>query len=112
MALAAVPSSLMLSVTTYISTDIAAIPLMWIVPLLLYLLTFVLVFARRQRVSPRLSTLLLPWFVFLPVVLLVTEMRRNDRPGRRLHLGDQQQLARLRPGTRDLTEFYLWMSAG
>ena len=38
MALAAVPSSLMLSVTTYISTDIAAIPLMWIVPLLLYLL--------------------------------------------------------------------------
>src|SRR5262249_47284909 len=38
--LAFVPSSLMLGVTTYVSTDIAAIPLFWVVPLALYLLSF------------------------------------------------------------------------
>jgi hypothetical protein len=44
--LAAVPSSLMLGVTTYITTDLAAIPLLWVLPLALYLLTFILVFAQ------------------------------------------------------------------
>src|SRR5271155_2426182 len=44
-ALALVPSSLMLGATTYITTDIAAIPLLWVLPLALYLLTFIIVFA-------------------------------------------------------------------
>jgi spermidine synthase len=44
-ALAFVPSSLMLGATTYITTDIAAIPLLWVVPLALYLLSFILVFS-------------------------------------------------------------------
>ena len=44
--LAAAPVSLMLGVTTYLTTDIAAIPFIWIIPLALYLLTFILVFAR------------------------------------------------------------------
>src|SRR5204863_2625780 len=54
-ALAVVPSSLMLGVTTYITTDIAAIPLLWVLPLTLYLLTFILVFA---RISPRAQPLI------------------------------------------------------
>jgi hypothetical protein len=44
--LAAVPSSLMLGATTYITTDIAAIPLLWVLPLALYLLSFIIVFAK------------------------------------------------------------------
>ena len=60
-ALAFVPSSLMLAVTAYISTDVAAVPLLWVIPLALYLITFVvgvqLVFAPRgcslQSVSSR-----------------------------------------------------------
>src|SRR5439155_781709 len=44
--LAAAPSSLMLGVTTYLTTDIAAIPLFWVLPLGVYLLTFILVFMR------------------------------------------------------------------
>src|SRR5262249_26307524 len=44
--LAAIPSSLMLGVTTYITTDLAAIPLLWVLPLALYLLSFIIVFAR------------------------------------------------------------------
>ncbi|OYX44852.1 MAG: transporter [Rhodobacterales bacterium 32-67-9] len=50
--LAFVPSSMMLAVTTKISTDIGAIPLVWVVPLSLYLLSFVLTFTRRPLVSP------------------------------------------------------------
>jgi hypothetical protein len=48
LAWAFVPSSLMLGVTSYLATDIASIPLLWIIPLSLYLLSFVLVFARRR----------------------------------------------------------------
>src|SRR5262249_38426809 len=44
--LAAVPSSLMLGATTYITMDIAAIPLLWVFPLALYLLSFIIVFAK------------------------------------------------------------------
>lgn len=52
-ALAFLPSSLMLGVTSHISTDVAAIPLLWVVPLAIYLATFVLAFARTSRVAPR-----------------------------------------------------------
>ena len=48
-ALAFVPSSLLLGVTTHITMDIAAVPLLWVVPLMLYLLTFILTFAQRPR---------------------------------------------------------------
>jgi hypothetical protein len=53
--LAAVPSSLMLGATTYITTDIAAIPLLWVLPLALYLLSFIIVFA---KISPRTQAVL------------------------------------------------------
>jgi len=52
-ALAALPSSLILGTTNYISTDIAAVPLLWVIPLALYLLSFVVAFARRQPLSVR-----------------------------------------------------------
>lgn len=55
-ALAFVPSSLMLGVTNYITTDIAAIPLLWVIPLALYLLSFILVFA---QMPPWLDKLIL-----------------------------------------------------
>ena len=47
--LAFVPCSLMLSVTTYVTSEIVPIPLLWVIPLGIYLLTFILVFARRRR---------------------------------------------------------------
>lgn len=49
--LAFIPSSLMLGVTTYISTDVASVPLIWIIPLSLYLLTFILAFANKQFIK-------------------------------------------------------------
>ncbi len=53
MALAFVPSGLMLAVTTYITTDIAAAPLFWVIPLTIYILTFMLAFGRTRRAMPR-----------------------------------------------------------
>jgi len=59
-ALAFVPSSLMLGVTNYLTTDIASLPLLWVVPLAIYLFTLVLAFAKRQMISLRSLAILLP----------------------------------------------------
>ena len=48
-ALAAVPSGLMLSTTTHLTTDIVAMPMLWVLPLGLYLLSFVIAFAAPAR---------------------------------------------------------------
>ncbi len=52
--LAAIPSSLMLGVTTYVTTDIAPIPLLWVLPLGLYLLSFIIVFAKMSQLVQRI----------------------------------------------------------
>jgi hypothetical protein len=119
-ALAAVPSSLMLSVTTYLSTDIAAIPLLWIVPLAIYLLTFAIVFGRRRLVPHRLWVELLP-VVLLPLVLVLVA-RANGLLALVIptHLVTffvaamvcHGELAQDRPDPRHLTEFYLWLAGG
>jgi hypothetical protein len=118
--LAFVPSSLMLGVTTYITTDIAPIPLLWVIPLALYLLTFILCFARKPllphgamvRVLPVLmlplvililAQALQPWWILIPLHLLAFFTASMVCHG---------ELARGRPSTRHLTEFYLWMSFG
>jgi hypothetical protein len=119
-ALAFVPSSLMLGVTTYVSTDIASLPLLWVVPLSLYLLTLIIAFARRRRPRRRRIEIVLPGvaLVFLlaylsgatqPVFFLVA-----------LHLlfffaaalMCHGRLADDRPGAAHLAEFYLWLSVG
>jgi hypothetical protein len=115
-----VPSSLLLSVTTYLSTDIAAIPLLWVVPLALYLLTFILVFARRPPVPHRLIVEAFP-VAMLPLVLVLAA-RANEPLAVILptHLlvffvaamACHGELAQDRPPPHRLTEFYLWMSTG
>ncbi len=117
--LAAVPSTLMMSVTTFISTDVASMPLLWVVPLALYLLTFVLAFAERQLIGRRLIAWLFPAAVVLTVVLV---MAPPEFPLTltALHLASffvialacHTALADSRPPAESLTEFYLWLSAG
>jgi SAM-dependent methyltransferase len=118
--LAAVPSSLMLSVTTYLSTNIAPIPLLWVVPLALYLLTFILVFAGRPILPQLVVVRALP-IVLLPLVIVICAGATQPIGlliG--LHLTAffvatmvcHGALAADRPAPRQLTEFYLWMSAG
>lgn len=122
LALSFVPSSLLLGVTTYISTDLAAIPLFWVIPLALYLLTFVFVFARRAVLPLPLMLRMQP---YLLVAAAGTLTGNVEAPMQLLVLGLLQlsaffvtamvchgQLAADRPAGRYLTEFYLWMSLG
>ncbi len=179
--LAVVPSSLMLGATTYVTTDIAAIPLLWVLPLGLYLLSFIIVFA---RISPRVQSgivaamevaacaavgsllwyvageagrpfvkaiavlcwsgavlawwivrfrdanllhrtmiLLLPVFVLVLTFFMVSEYKPRHHfieISVSLHLATlfvvsmvcHGELARDRPDTGHLTEYFLWMSVG
>lgn len=52
LALAFLPSSLMLGVTTHLTTDVAPVPLLWVVPLAIYLATFVIAFSGTGRRRP------------------------------------------------------------
>jgi spermidine synthase len=115
-----VPSSLMLSVTTYISSDLAAVPLLWMIPLAIYLLTFILVFARRRLVSDAV------WIRSLPIAAVALVMVLAIRATQPIiilivfHLAAffiaamvcHGAIARDRPSADHLTEFYLWMSLG
>jgi spermidine synthase len=115
-----IPSSLLLGVTTHISTDVASFPLVWISPLALYLLTFIMAFARRQHISLRLVSLLLP---ALMVALGIVETVETGAPQWAiilLHLAlfffasllCHMRLAERRPPVTGLAEFYLWIAVG
>jgi len=120
--LAFIPSSLMLGVTTYFTTDIAAIPLLWVVPLGIYLLSFILVFARRQLLPYALMCRALPPTVLMLVFLLVSGSTHQLHTGMVmvLHLLAlfvvsmvcHGELAKQRPAAAHLTAFFLCMSVG
>src|SRR5437763_8522103 len=71
MLLAVVPSGLLVAVTAHISTDVAAVPLLWVLPLALYLLTFVIVFQTRPIVPHWLVVEVQPLFVIGLVAVMV-----------------------------------------
>lgn len=114
------PSSLLLGVTSHLSTEVAAIPLMWVVPLALYLATFVLVFARRQWIRPDLLRRMFP-ILLVPLVMLF-DLHATEPVGGLavLHLAVffvaallcHGNLAAGRPDAAHLTEFYLWLAVG
>jgi hypothetical protein len=122
--LAFVPSSLMLSVTTYMTSEIAPVPLLWVIPLGIYLLTFVLVFARRRLIPHKWMVWALPFTVMavlwtvLGILLGETMEPIDDLIA--LHLANlfvvamvcHGELANDRPPRQQLTEFYLWISTG
>src|SRR5207244_3534447 len=118
--LSAVPSSSMLSVTTYISSDVAAVPLFWVIPLGLYLSTFILVFSRRRVVSHALLVRSLPIAIVALTLALAMRATHPVTWLMGLHLATffivamvcHGALAQDRPAARHLTEFYLWMSIG
>jgi hypothetical protein len=66
-----VPSSLMLGVTTHISTDIAAVPLLWVMPLAIYLGTFVLAFSSREVLPYRRLIRVLSGLIFASLLTIL-----------------------------------------
>lgn len=119
-ALAAVPSGLLLAVTAHISTDVAAVPLVWVLPLALYLLTFAIVFQTRPLVPHRLVVDVQPIFVLGAVAILIIDPPWMITGLIVVHLVVffvcalmcHGELARRRPAPQHLTAFYMWISAG
>lgn len=118
--LAFVPSSLLAGVTQYATTDLAAVPLLWVVPLALYLATFVAAFARRPRLDARRAGrlyplglmalgpalavgLVQPFWVWLPLHLLAFTLAALALHG---------ELAASRPEPEGLPGFYLAIAVG
>ena len=118
-ALAALPSSLMLGTTSYITTDIGSFPLLWVLPLAAYLVSFVLAFARRQILSLTVlsrsiavsGTLVVASIlgVVLPIWAVVAIHIVNLFL---VSLLVHRRLALERPSTQHLTEYYLLLSVG
>ncbi|WFL78684.1 hypothetical protein P7228_06365 [Altererythrobacter arenosus] len=117
--LAAVPSGLMLSTTTHLTTDIFAMPLLWVIPLGLYLLSFTAAFAER-RATARVFTRTAPL-----IIVLAGAMAMTGKAGSGLlvvftsllmlfsiSVALHGRLYDLRPDPSRLTFFYLIMSAG
>ncbi|MBM4312979.1 MAG: hypothetical protein FJ122_03560, partial [Deltaproteobacteria bacterium] len=118
--LAFVPSSLMLGVTTFLSTDVAAIPLFWVIPLSLYLLSFIIVFARVPAWVHTNAVVLFPFSITALIVMHFTDIDVPKWVSFILHLVNfflccmvcHGEIARRRPAAGHLTAFYLWISTG
>ncbi len=118
-ALALVPSGMMLATSTYITTDIVAMPLLWVIPLGLYLLSFSVAFANDRWLAD-LLTRIAPITILLFGGIIMGGV--NERPffsaGIALLLlfmisvALHTALYRKRPAPDRLTGFYLAMSAG
>ena len=118
--LAAIPAGLVVAVTAYITTDVAAAPFLWVVPLALYLLTFVVLFRDKPWINEATVVRLVPlavaplavsmlgdakayWFVVMVINLVAFLL---------LALVCHGALYRQRPERARLTEFYLLTSLG
>jgi len=118
--LAFAPSSLLLGVTNYITTDIAQVPLFWIIPLAIYLTTFILVFSPKPVFRHKLMVRVQPFFIIPIVLLFYWGFPMASWVFIPLHLlvffviamVCHGNLANTRPSTIHLTEFYIWLSVG
>jgi spermidine synthase len=113
------PSSLMLAATTAISTNVAPVPFLWVLPLGLYLITFIFSFMRRPPI-PHGSIVRL-----LPIAVMLVAVAASDRVEYRMMgiwshlvlvfvagLFCHRELVLRRPAARFLTHFYLWVALG
>jgi len=118
--LALVPSALLTAYTTHVSTDVASAPLIWVLPLSLYLLTFVLVFRERSLIPRRLLLVLHLASVLVALMLLSQTKVENWTVAAVTGvivfflsaMVAHRTLYEARPSASHLTEFYLWMSLG
>jgi hypothetical protein len=115
-----VPSSLMLGVTNFITTDVASVPLLWVLPLALYLFTFVIAFSRHSKKAELTSSRAVPIFAIAVVFAILVQATEPVVVLVLLHLlfflfaalQCHIKLANSRPPASELTKFYLCMSIG
>ena len=118
--LAFIPSSLLFGVTTYITTEIAPTPLLWTIPLALYLVTFVLAFAGRNLLPERFTSIALTALALLLTLVLAANATEPTTAIVLLHLCFffvaatvcHNALAGDRPTATRLADFYLCVAVG
>jgi hypothetical protein len=118
--LALAPASLLVGVTHHITTDLAPAPLLWVVPLAVYLASFIAAFSPWGRVIARRAQTALPPFAALAIVLVLLGSPGWIGLQLAVHLGVlalagtacHGRLAELRPPASRLTSFYLWLALG
>jgi hypothetical protein len=120
--LAFIPSSLMLGVTMFITTDIATVPLLWIMPLALYVGSFILAFAKKPLMSSKQLAFVfaLSLIALMGLKVAFNYISLNPALLISLHLTVfflaallcHSELAKAKPDASRLTEFYLFMSLG
>ena len=118
--LALVPSALLLGVTQHLATDVVSVPLLWVLPLALYLATFIAAFSVKGFGSSRQWGAVAPWAALLVLVLSLAELRYPILPIAVAHLVSFAALAMLchtrlaenRPDPSHLTEYFLCVSIG
>lgn len=115
----AVPSGLLVAFTTHLSTDIAAAPFLWVIPLALFLLTFVLVFREKPVIPHGLLVRIQPLLISATIFTLfgsLFEWWQSSLVAFSTFLVTtlvaHRALYEDRPAASHLTEFYLWMSLG
>ncbi len=113
-----IPSALLVAVTAHIATDVASAPFMWVIPLSLFLLTFVLIFRDKPLVPMRLACECVPIAAGLIFMTKLFDFNLLFTLGSHLMfyfaaaLMYHHRLYTLRPKAEQLTQFYLWMSFG
>ena len=117
--LAAAPSSLMLGVTAHLSTDVASAPFLWVIPLALYLLTFVIAFQARPIIPLHLTLAIQAGTLAACAALAAFRTTEwlfvfgvNLTAFFFTALMCHQRMAERRPAPGRLTEFYLLLSLG
>lgn len=117
--LAAAPSSLLLGVTGHLTSDVASAPFLWVIPLALYLVTFIIAFQSRPAIPPGTALVAQVAFPGLALVLfnapaapLLVQFAVHLFGFFFTCLVCAHALAARRPHPARLTEFYLWMSIG
>jgi MFS family permease len=118
-ALSAIPSGLILSTTTHITTDIIAMPLLWVLPLALYLLSFILAFSDTAPLVDRVAHYAAPIIAALALLALSTETFEVYVTGPAAlallfiaSLSLHRRLYLARPDPSGLTAFYLLLAVG
>lgn len=125
---AAIPASLVLGVTSFVTGELSSLPLLWIIPLFIYLLSFVIVFSKPPKILFDISSKLTPIMSLGVFLLIIYQVHSNTGDGSgfavtsgiSFHLITllvvsihfHGKLAKSRPETGKLTEFYLIIAIG
>ena len=118
--LAFIPASLLFGVTTYITTEIAPTPLLWTIPLALYLVTFVFAFAGKSLLPERFANIALTGLALLLTLVIAASATEPTSAMVLLHLSFffvaaticHNKLAGDRPSANRLADFYLCVAIG